>query len=69
MGPRYCVLSLELVLFESNDGVKEQLKGILPYGNLVENYEGECHTSTDMHYPSHMHNVGHSKEVNVKAAC
>ena len=61
------MLSLQLVLSENNDGCTEQLKGMLPYGNLVENYEGECHT-TDMHYPSQMHNVGRSMEMNAKAA-
>ena len=61
------MLAIEMILSDNNDGVTEQAKGMLPYGNLVENYEGECHT-TDMHYPSQMHNVGRSKEMNAKAA-
>ena len=64
---RYCVLAAQLVLSSNNDGVTEQLKGMLPYGHLVDNFEGECHIG-GMRYPAQMSNVDRSKEMNEKAA-
>ena len=64
---RYCVLAAQLVLASNNDGITEQLRGMLPNGHLVDNYEGECHTK-GMKYPRQLANVDRSKEINDKAA-
>lgn len=64
---RYCVLAAQLVLSTNNDGITEQLKGMLPFGHLVDNFEGECHID-GMKYPSQLSDVNRSKEINEKAA-
>lgn len=64
---RYCVLASQLVLAANNDGITEQLKGTLPSGHLVDNFEGECHID-GMQYPRQLGNVDRSKEINEKAA-
>ena len=64
---RYCVLVAQLVLSSNNDGITEQVKGMLPYGHLVDNFEGECHIG-GMQYPRQLGNVDRSKEINEKAA-
>ena len=55
------------MLAANNDGITEQVKGILPYGNLVDNYEGECHLD-NMKYPNQLGNARRNKEINKKAA-
>ena len=64
---RYCVLASQLVLAANNDGITEQGKGVLPDGNHIDNYEGECHVD-GMHYPRQLGNIDRSKEINQKAA-
>ena len=55
------------MLSANNDGITELVKGLLPGGHLVNNYEGECHLD-NMRYPSQLSNVERSKEINKKAA-
>lgn len=40
---------------------------MLPFGHLVDNFEGECHVD-GMKYPRQLGNVDRSKEINEKAA-
>jgi len=61
------VLAAQLVLSANNDGITELLRGMLPNGHLVDNFEGECHID-GMRYPRQLGNVERSKEINEKAA-
>lgn len=63
----YCLLPSNLVLSWPNDGVVENKKTDVPYGNDAGNSQGECHTMS-MNWPPQYSNSERNAIMNSSGA-